>query len=171
MSDNLFSKKEVTPGDEPTCDAVVSGNQGFTVLELIVIIAVVAIITGMSWSALSGMKNRASVNNACGQVSAMINKTRNYALSGKMVSGSVPVSFAIIINGSIIQISSSAGGTMESFSIPGGVNCASPAWSATYTTPNAIGALPGGVATSTITCSGYGGSRNIEVTPYQAICK
>ncbi|MFZ2188300.1 MAG: prepilin-type N-terminal cleavage/methylation domain-containing protein [Candidatus Moraniibacteriota bacterium] len=171
----MFSKKKVTTGDESTYNTVVSGNQGFTILELIVIIAVVTIVTAMSWSALSGMKNKTNINNACGQVSAMINKTRNYALSGKVAGGfggSVPESFTITITGGTIQIvSNNPVGLSETFHIPGGVTCASPTWSATYATPNAVGTLPGGGATSIITCSGYGGSRNVEVTPYQAICK
>jgi type II secretory pathway pseudopilin PulG len=180
MTGNLFSKKKVTHEDEPFCDAVTSGRQGFTILELIVIIAVVTIITAMSWSALSGMKNRASINNACGQVSAMINKTRNYALSGKMVGGaggSVPSSFSVAVNGSVIQISSDPVGLSESFAISGGVNCFSIVggaptgpWSSVYSTPNAVGAISPASATG-VRCLGHGGSRDVEVTPYQAICK
>ncbi len=143
----------------------VASKKGFTLIELIVVLAVVAIVTTISWSALSGMKNRANVNNACGQVSAMINKTRNYALSGKKVNGVVPASFTVSVNGSDVTIAG-GGTTMETYTIPGGVNCvSSSSWSSTYNVPNAVG-----TSSASITCSSNNVSRTVVVTPYLAVC-
>jgi prepilin-type N-terminal cleavage/methylation domain-containing protein len=139
-------------------------KKGFTLMELLVVIAIIGILASVSWETLGGVKKKSDATNACEQVASMINKTRNYALSGKVVGASVPTSFSITINNSIVTITNTNLLATETFSIPGGVDCGD--WSSTYASPNAIGT--GG----SITCVSSDGasSRTVTVTPYQAVC-
>lgn len=140
-------------------------RRGFTLIELLVVIAIVGILVSVSWEILGGVKKASDVKNACEQVASMINKTRNYALSGKVVGASVPASFSIEITGSVIKITSNLPTTtMETFNIPGGISCG--LWSSTYSPPNAIGSN-----TATINCTDASGVlQAVAVTPHQAVC-
>lgn len=131
-----------------------SGRRGFTLLELITVIAIIAIISAISWSTLGDTKKQSDANNACEQVASMINKTRNYAVSGKL-------SPAIItISSNSVSINSAPA---ETVSIPGGVNCGS--WTSTYVAPNAIG-----TNINNINCTSGTASRVVNVTAFRAVC-
>jgi len=137
-----------------------SGRQGFTLLELITVIAIIAIISAISWSTLGGAKKQSDVNNACEQVASMINKTRNYALSGKIAEAVFRLGYlTVTIDG------------VESFNIPGGVDC-TPYGEFRYKAPGAIGlfnSVP--FSSQDITCKSGTASRTVSVTPFTAVCK
>lgn len=78
--------------------------KGVTLLELIVVIAIISIVSAISFSTLSGMRESAKIEDACNEVAALINKTKNYALTGKKFEkdssggdyGEVPEKFVIV---------------------------------------------------------------------------
>ena len=140
---------------------------GFTLVEIIIVIAIIGIISAVSWSVLGGAKKSAAVNDACNQVAAMVKKTRNYALSGKLdASGSVPDFFRIKTGGPIViySVVSNTETQMESFSLAGGVSCNDE--KLTYKVPDGSGG-----SNQSIVCSVGGSSRTVSVTPYTAICQ
>lgn len=57
-------------------------KKGFSFIELIVVIAIVAIGAALSWSTLVTSRKRTQVNNACESVATMVNNARAYALAG-----------------------------------------------------------------------------------------
>ncbi|MEI7426207.1 MAG: prepilin-type N-terminal cleavage/methylation domain-containing protein [Candidatus Moraniibacteriota bacterium] len=142
-----------------------SGRQGFTLLELITVIAIIAIISAISWSTLGGAKKQSDVNNACEQVAAMINKTRNYALSGKFPNPSYAET-VFRLGYLTMQIDD-----VEVFKIPGGVDC-TPYGEFRYKAPGAIGLFNlGPFSSQDIICKSGTASRTVSVTPFTAVCK
>lgn len=57
-------------------------KQGFTLLELLIVMAIVSTVASLSWETLVKVRNQSQVNNACESVATMVNKARSYALSG-----------------------------------------------------------------------------------------
>lgn len=143
--------------------------KAFTLVELIIVIAIVAIISAVSWSVLGGAKKSAAVNDACNQVATMINKTRNYALSGKQVNGVVPDSFRIKTGGPVViySVTSSGETQMESFSLAGGISCGS--YIFTYNVPDGVS----GIEEEEVFCTDadIDAIRTVNVTPYVATCQ
>lgn len=127
---------------------------GFTLVEVLLVVAIIGIIASVSWVTLVGAKKNSDVLNSCEQVASMINKTRNYVLSGRVAISTVT------INGNFVSINS----PIENFTIPNGVNCTAKAF--TYKAPDAVDVLN----TGEIICSNGGNSRKVTVTPYQAVC-
>jgi prepilin-type N-terminal cleavage/methylation domain-containing protein len=65
--------------------------KAFTLAELLATIAIILIISAVSWAMLNSTSKQNDVNNVCSQIAAKINKARNYALTGKTLSdGTVP---------------------------------------------------------------------------------
>ncbi len=144
-------------------------KQGLTLIELIIVVAIITIVSAVSWSILGGAKKTAAVNDACNQVAAMINKTRNYALSGKQDnSGNVPDSFRIKTGGPIViySVISSTETQMESFSLVGGVSCGS--YTLTYNVPDGFGGISQNVICTDVDIDAL---RTVKVTPYVAVCE
>lgn len=137
-------------------------RRGFTMIEVIIVVAIVGIIASISWATLGGAKKSSEVNNACNQVAAMINKTRNYALSGKQPSDNASA-FVLTINDSTVSINSNP---VETFTLAGGVSCGSASFSYNipYGSPD--------IKNPNITCSVAGGeSRTVKVAPFNAVCE
>ena len=57
--------------------------KGVTLLELLVVIAIISIVSVISFAMLNGVRESSQMENACNEVAALINKTRDYALTGK----------------------------------------------------------------------------------------
>lgn len=78
--------------------------KGVTLLELLVVIAIISIVSAISFSTLSEMRESAKIEDACNEMAALINKTKNYALIGKKFEkdssgnnyGEVPKKFVIV---------------------------------------------------------------------------
>ena len=135
-------------------------SKAFTLIEITIMLGVIVIFVGISWAALNSAKKNIDAGNACTQVAAMINKTRNYTLSGKTTEATVEIRSGsqIIVTGSGIP--------QEDYSIKGGVSCdnISPI---NYHAPDGRGGT-----TANINCHVSGGAiKIVEVTPYNAVCK
>jgi len=57
--------------------------KAFTLLELIIIMAIVGIFAAMSWRSFVKTRTHAEVEAVCSEIAAAINQTRSYALTGK----------------------------------------------------------------------------------------
>lgn len=57
-------------------------KKGFSLIELLIVVAIIGIAASLSWKTLSDSKKRTQVANACETVAALSNKARAYALSG-----------------------------------------------------------------------------------------
>ena len=144
-------------------------TKAFTLVELIIVIAIIAIISAVSWSVLGGAKKTAAVNDACNQVAAMINKTRNYALSGK--NGANFFEITTKPSGLAIIIKADAN-TLETFVLAGGVICDTD--TVLYAAPNGEAQFNGhNFTTESINCSSsdFSASRTVSVSPYTAVCQ
>ena len=132
-------------------------------VELIVVLAIIGIISIVSWAALRGSKPSAQLTGACNEAAAAINKTRGYALSGKVgLDGvTVPDFFQVRFVNSTIMIPE----TGETIILPGGVDCST----RTY-----IFSVPHGGKTGSnlnLSCSNSSGTKTVEVTEFRAVCK
>ncbi len=136
--------------------------KAFTLIEILIVVAILAVLSAVSWLNLNNSKKSADVGNACSQVAAYINKARNYAVSGTVKSATVTVS-GKEINVSITPNSGTV--TSESYMLKGDVSCSSSSSSFSYLAPNGVG------VSGTIKCSSSDGSvKTVIVTPYQAVC-
>ena len=142
-------------------------------MELMVVIAIVGILSAVSWGILAGARKSSDAKNACEQVASMINKTRNYALSGKTFKNGavvvVPTVFTATVSGQTVTITNDKSVSPETFSIPNSVTCGASlsfAFSAPYGTCSGCGS-----PSTPINCSVSGGAtRTVTVTPNSAVC-
>ena len=58
----------------------VKNKKAFTLIELLIIMAILSILAAVSYTTLNKMRTQSQIENACNAVAAMINKTRNYDL-------------------------------------------------------------------------------------------
>lgn len=130
--------------------------KAFTLLEVLIVAAIIGIISGVSWATLGTAKKGADAGNACTQVASYINKARNYTVSGK------DTLVTVTINGSDVNIVGTkiAG---EGYVLKGGVDCGF--YRVKYSAPNGDGGTTAG-----INCTSGGITRTVNVTPYQAVC-
>lgn len=131
--------------------------KAFSLIEILAVVAIVGIITAASWGLLGKGKKASDIHNACTQVAGIINKARNYTISGKYRTVTVTVS------GGTVVIS---GDVSESYTFRGVVTC-SGAGPFTYTAPSGIGNVSGVITCSSPTSTD---SRVVNVTPYNAVC-
>jgi prepilin-type N-terminal cleavage/methylation domain-containing protein len=132
--------------------------KAFTLIEVMLVVGIISVISGISWVALSKSKKNVDALNACTQVAAYINKTRNYVISGRANQATVNIAIdTIFITGN--------DDIKETYKLKGGVDCGNNMFS--YSAPNG----DGGIA-KTINCvSSDGMTKSVSVTPYQAVCK
>lgn len=98
--------------------------KGFTLLELTIVIAASMIIMALSWDSLANSRKDAAESAACNELASYINKTRTYALTGKIVNGETPDSFKISTNGSDISIKTDDGAQVEDkYTLKRGISC------------------------------------------------
>jgi prepilin-type N-terminal cleavage/methylation domain-containing protein len=143
-------------------------KKGVTLIELISVIAIIGIIATVSWVTMIGTKNSANAQNACEQVAAMINKTRNYALSGKVVGVSVPDKFRFgIINSNNAYIDDNIMSQLDYLIIPNGVLCSNVSFLYSVPYGNCSGTAN---CDMNIDCLSGGASRTVTVTPNSAVC-
>lgn len=137
-----------------------SSSNGFTLIELIVVLGATLIIFAVSWSILSNMRGEANNTSACNELASIINKTRNYALNGKSVDGEVPSAFSVHISGSNVDINP----TDESYTLSKGVSCGSA--TITYSVPDGT---CGGSCPVELVC-GSGSEHKVVVDKFKAVC-
>jgi len=129
-------------------------------VEVMLVVGIIAIISSVSWLALSNSKKNVDAGNACTQIAGYINKTRNYVVSGKTNWATFR-----ILNNSEVSVALAGMGAPEMYKLKGEVSCNNIVID--YIAPNAVGTFSGNII-----CSGASGiSKVIEVTPYQAVCK
>ena len=70
-------------------------KNGFTLIEIMVAMAIVGIMSAMVLTSLSSGKERKVVEGEARRVAAAIREIQNYALTGKQISGQVPCRFGV----------------------------------------------------------------------------
>jgi prepilin-type N-terminal cleavage/methylation domain-containing protein len=136
--------------------------KAFTLIELLIVIAIIGIMAALSWTALNSSKNNVQLENACGDVVSAINKARNYALTGAVPSGTHFVSISSG-DGSSYAISTES----TSYTLPGGVTFSS-GWTCNFTVPSGA---PFSCPTS-IGLSSSGVSKTINISSaYEFSCQ
>ena len=70
-------------------------KKGVTLIEVMAVIAIISIFAVISYKNLANNRNHAEVEAVASEIASLINQTRNFALTGKVVNGNVPGCFAI----------------------------------------------------------------------------
>jgi len=154
-----------------------ANNKGITLIELVIVMAVIGIITAISWETLGGTKDASKVENACNSLASVINKTRSHALTGKC-SGNGADRVVMNLAGPIGTIKDKDDDPPgregvncdETFNIQeqggGGVSCGDLTLS--YSIPDGNASF---VRVRSIRCNLNGINKYVCVTPYKAECK
>ena len=141
-------------------------NRGFTLLELLIVIGIIAILSVISWSNLGDSKKAATVANACSEAAAFVNKARNFALVGKQSTVSPNTNFKVYCSEASCTIRDSANNTIESLVLKGGATCSG---SVVYSIPT--GNRTGGSDSRIMPCTYDGYTRNVIISQYNAVCE
>lgn len=141
----------------------VFSKKGFTLLELTIVIAASAIILALSWESLAKSRQDANESAACNELASYINKTRTYALTGKIVNGETPDSFMISTSGSDISIKTDDGTQVEDkYTLKAGISCGN--ISIKYDVPSGDGVVG---SSGPYNC---GAKYHVDIDKFKAVC-
>ena len=82
-------------------------KKGLTLLELIVVVAIIGIMSSVIFISMSQSKSRTALEQASREVAAAIRETQNYALTGKVLASNpddLPFRYIFMGNGSTYRV-------------------------------------------------------------------
>lgn len=97
--------------------------KGFTIIELLLVIGLVGLLTGVTSPILSANVQRSNWQTTTDRVSSQLWKAQSYAVEGKSISGSVV--WGVCVTGSILRLFNGSCGSpvfKEDYQIPPGVS-------------------------------------------------
>ena len=68
-------------------------KSGFSLAELLVVVAIIIIMTGVLFASMSGNKSQKDAENAARQVAAQLRQLQNEAINGKSINGQIACYF------------------------------------------------------------------------------
>ena len=71
-------------------------RRGFTLIEIMVVMAIIGIVTAVTIVSFGSGKERKAVEGQARKVAAAIREMQNYALTGKQIGTNVPCKFGVI---------------------------------------------------------------------------
>lgn len=137
-------------------------NAGFTLIEVLVVIAIIGIISLLGWEQLMRTKSESNVLNVCTEAASAINLTRSYAVTGKC-SGSGANSLTITFSGNVATITNSNEFVCETINLSSGTSCSG---TVSYSIPDG-----GKSGDSSIPCSFSSITRNVLIDSRKATCQ
>lgn len=71
-------------------------KNGFTLIEVLVVMAIIGIMSAVVFASLSAGKEKKIVEGEARKVASAIREVQNYALTGKQIIGQVPCKFGVV---------------------------------------------------------------------------
>ena len=82
--------------DEKQKRMIMLKHKGFTLIEIMLVMAIIGVMSAMVFSSLRSGKEQKEVEGQARRVAAAIREIQNYALTGKQISGQVPCRFGVM---------------------------------------------------------------------------
>lgn len=90
--------------------------RGFTLIEMMIVIAIIGLVSAISISSMSGTKAKSEVAGNARALAAAIREAQNYALTGKSIDGNTPCRFQVSISSGSYSVKQSDTGSCSSYS-------------------------------------------------------
>lgn len=74
---------------------VMLNKNGFTLVEIMLVMAIIGVMSAMVFSSLRSGKEQKAVEGEARRVASAIREVQNYALTGKQISGQIPCRFGV----------------------------------------------------------------------------